>query len=835
MTNASFPSHLVDPKEKGRDWILQYCKAAFDSFENDTPREIFYHARYRYEVQKAYAMGNQSINKYKPLMGVDEEASETWLNIDWSVIPIVPKFRRIALGKLSKVDFNIVATPIDSLANEETQAYFADTKAKLLIREQAKQIDPELLNSPALQLSPQEAKDMEELEMQMNYTFKHQMAIEAEEGIKLIFTQNEMPQLRNYVKEDVFDHGVGGYKEYIDSNGAVKIRKITPRNILINHCKRPDFKDASYVGEIIEMTIADLKQAAGNQFTELEYENLAKSYIGQLGNPKEWPSSLSVYNKGYDRFRIRILDLEFFSVNQMVYESRIDRRGNKIYARGKYEDRNKRKEKFERVAYKVVYKAKWVIGTDYMFDFGLSTDMKRAKSSLMDTEMSYHLFAPEFYDMKAYGMMEQLIPIADSIQINWYKLQNAINQARPKGIIIEMGALEDIPLGKGGAKLQPLEVLDLYNKTGTLVYRKLDQQGRATNYKPIEELENGLGRDVMNFMNLIQSDIQMIRDITGMNEMTDGSTPDPRTLTTVARMAQESTSNALAHIVNADKVLLESVASAVMLRLQDVVSRQPIEGYVRSLGGNTLKFLKVSPKLSMHEFGIMIEDKPSDEAKAKLMGMVQSMSAQGLMDIEDAIIIENTDNLKVAQQLLAYKTKKRKEEEQQKAIQQQQMNAQVQMQSSQAAEQAKQQTLQVEGQVKGQLIQVEKEYEAKLLEIKYQYELQLEQMRQGGKLASKKLENQGNKSVQKIKNGDIDEEMDVYDEEKMKAQQMEAEALQEQMEQMQGEEMEELEGEEMEGEEMEEETTEINEDGTEQQPTELQGEGEEELADEELV
>jgi hypothetical protein len=416
-----------------------------------------------------------------------------------------------------------------------------------------------------------------------------------------------------------------------------------------------------------------------------------------------------------------------------------------------------------------------------MFDFGLCTDMKRAKSSLMDTEMSYHLFAPEFYDMKAYGMMEQLIPIADSIQINWYKLQNAINQARPKGIIIEMGALEDIPLGKGGAKLQPLEVLDLYNKTGTLVYRKLDAQGRATNYKPIEELENGLGRDVMNFMNLIQSDIQMIRDITGMNEMTDGSTPDPRTLTTVARMAQESTNNALAHIINADRVLLTSVAEAVMLRLQDVVSRQPVEGYVRSLGGNTLKFLKLSPKLAMHEFGIMIEDKPTDEAKAQLMSMVQGMSAQGLMDIEDAIIIENTDNLKVAQQLLAYKIKKRKEEDEKKAMQQQQMNAQVQMQSSQAAEQAKQQTIQIEGQVKSQLIQVEKEYEAKLLEIKYQYELQLEQMRQGGKLTSKKLENQGKKSVQKMKNGEMDDEMDVYDEQAMQAQQAQADMMAQQM------------------------------------------------------
>lgn len=757
IQNTDFPSHLIDPKEKGRDWIMQYCKAAYSSFENDTPREMFYHARYKYEVQKQYAMGNQSIAKYRPLMGVEEEATETWLNIDWSVIPIVPKFRRIALGKLSKVDYNIVATPVDSLANDETNKYFADVTAKLVLREQAKQIDPTLLQAPALQLSPEEAKDLDELEMQMKYTWKHNMAIEAEEAIKLIFGQNDLETKRKVNRENLWDHGVAGYKEYIDNNGAIKIRAINPRNIITAYCKNPDFSDAPHIGEITEMTISELKQSAGNQFTEEEYEQIAKNYIGLLGNPKEWPSSLSVYNKGYDRFRIRLLDIEFFSVNQIVFEQRVNRVGNKVFARAKFEDRNKRKDKFDRVAYKVVYKGKWIIGTDYIFDYGLATDMKRAKSSLMDTTLSFHLIAPEFYDMKAFGMMDQLTPIADAIQIAWYRLQNAINQARPKGIMIEMGALEDIPLGKGGKKLQPLAVLDLYNKTGTLVYRKMDAQGRMSNIKPIEELENGLGKDVVSYWQIIQNNIQLLRDITGLNELTDGSTPDARTLTTVANMANESTNNAMQHIIWAERKLLESLANAVILRLQDVVQSGKVEGYVRSLGNNTMKFIKVSPKLAAYEFGILLEDKPTEQAKQQLFAQVQAMSAQGLMDIEDAIIIENTDNLKVAQQLLAYKMKKRKEEAEVADAQRQQQNAQVQVQSSQAAEAAKQQTLVVEGKVKADLIKMEKEYEEKLLNIKYEWEAKLKKMEMDGKITSKEIENAGKKSVQKIKDGQPDD------------------------------------------------------------------------------
>jgi len=760
IENVGFPSHLVDPREKGKEWVLTYCKAAYASFENDNPREIFYHSRYKYEVQKSYALGNQSINKYKPLMGVDEEAKEDWLSIDWSVIPIVPKFRRIALGKLSKSEYNIVATAIDALSNNETKEYFAKLQAKIMVREQAAKIDPTLLDSPSLQLSPNEAKDMEELEMQMKYTFKHQMSIEAEEGIKLIFGQNDVNKLRYKVREDLYDHGVGGYKEFIDSNGAIKIRAITPRNIVMNRCNLQDFSDASHIGEIIQLTISELKSMAQGQFTDEDYEQIAKAYIGLLGNPKEWPSSLSVYNKGYDRFKIRVLDLELESVNQIVMEKRTDRRGNKIYARGKFEDTNKRKDKFDRVAYKVIYKGKWIVGTNYIFDYGLATDMKRAKSSLMDTSLSYHIFAPEFFDMKAYGMMDQMIPIADAIQIAWYRLQNAINQARPKGIMIEMGALEEIPLGAGGKKLTPMKVLDLYNKTGTLVYRKSDLQGRQTNYKPIEELENGLGRDVMNYWTIIQNNIQLLRDITGMNEMTDGSTPDPRTLTTIANLANESTNNALSHIVSAERALLDSLANSVMLRLQDVVTSGKVEGYLNSLGTNTMKFIQVSKKLSLHEFGIFLEDKPTSDQKAMLLQQVQAMSAQGLMDIEDAIIIENTDNLKVAQQLLAYKMKKRKEENQQNAMQQQQQNGQIQQQSAQMAEQSKQQTLQVEGQIKGQLITMEKQFDAKLMKMKYDYELQLKQLEMTGKVTTKHMENVGKTNVAKIKLGESGDETD---------------------------------------------------------------------------
>jgi hypothetical protein len=755
-----FPSHLVPASEKNKSWIMQFCRAAWSNWNSSAPRYMFWHGRYKYDEFRQYAMGSQTTSKYKPLMGVDADSNETWLNVNWDIIPILPKFRRIVLSELAKKEYNIVATPIDSMANEQTNKYFADAQAKIIIREQAKSIDPTMLQSPALKLSANEAQDLEELEMQMKYTYKHEMSIEAEQAIKLVFDQNDVKTIRDEVREDIYDYGVGGYKRWIDSNGAIKIRRINPANMLSSMFRRKDLKDATYIGEIIEMTIADLKQVAGNQFNESQYEELAKRSFGQFGNPNEiYTTTSSQYNRSYDKFKIRVMDIEFYSVNNLVYEKKISARGNKVYAPAPetatngFDENGNLIDKFDRISYKVVYKGKWIINTDMIFDYGLATNMVRAKSSLMDTNMSYHIYAPDFYDMKAYSTIERAIPVADAIQIAWYRLQNAINQSRPKGIMIEMATLEDIPLGAGGKKLTPIKVLDLYNQTGTLVYRKNDSSGKATNYKPIEELENGLGRDVMNYWQIIQNNIQLLRDITGMNELTDGSTPDSKTLTTVAKLAAQGSNNAIYHIEQAEGWLIEQLADSVILSLQDVVKYRDVEGYVRGLGNNTIKFIRANKALSLHEFGIEIEEKPSDEQKQRLIAHLDQYTAQGLVEPEDAVTIENTDNLKVAQQILAYKVKKRKKEQQEQAMQMQQQNGQIQQQSAMSAEQSKQQTLQIEAQVKAMLIDKEKEWDYKIQERM----LQFKEMEHGFNLhkaqTKEELSNKGKENVAKINKG----------------------------------------------------------------------------------
>ena len=81
------------------------------------------------------------------------------------------------------------------------------------------------------------------------------------------------------------------------------------------------------------------------------------------------------------------------------------------------------------------------------------------------------------------------------------------------GIEIDIDGIEDIPLGAGGKNLSPSEVIDMFNETGTLVYRRRNLGGEQVNYRPIQEIENGLGKDVISYYDIIQRNIQMIPKI----------------------------------------------------------------------------------------------------------------------------------------------------------------------------------------------------------------------------------------------------------------------------------------------------------------------------------
>jgi len=726
---ARKPEDLISPDQKDQDWRLQYLKWIWYDYDQSQTKKMFFANRGRYQIIKDYAMGKQSIDIYKPLLDIADDENDTELNIDWSIIPIYPKFRRIALRKLNKIGYNIVATPIDALAQDEKNKKYAQLKAKIVARKALEEMGSPIAQSPKLQPKSKEPADERELEIMFTYDPMMGMAMEMEEGIELVFYQNDIKQLSNQWKEDVMDFGVCLGRNYIDSNGFIRIERIDPEMYITNDCRKKDFSDRTYAGAVKEMTLADLKQLAQDQFSASEYEDIAKNVMGNFGNPSSIPRNISDPNIWFDSLKIWVLDAEWFSVNQIEKAKIVDKRGNLLIGNAYVDKAGKLRGELVRSSYKVVYKGMWIIGTNYVFNDGLKTNMLRSKSSLGDTDLSFKAYAPDLYKMDVTTVSEMVIPIINEIQMDWYHLQNVKNEAVPKGIAIEMSALENVPLGKGGAALDPLAILSLFKKKGVLVYRRIEENGTGQEIRPLEELQNGISTDAQFYFDSIQANINLLQQVAGFNDLTDGSTPNPKMLTTIANMAYEATDNALGHIMEADKWMLEKLASESVLALQDLVSMgADVSGYVRSLGDVTPRFIKLSKNVSNYEYGIKLEDKPTDQERQLFLQEAEAALKTNQIKYSDLIYVRSIDNLKQAQMVLGYLIDKWAEEQQKRASANTQDAANAQVQSGQAVEQAKQQTMQMEWQLKAQYKKLESELDMKAAAIKHQYDVELKQM-----------------------------------------------------------------------------------------------------------
>jgi hypothetical protein len=568
------------------------------------------------------------------------------------------------------------------------------------------------------------------------FTYKHQLASEAEIAVETILEQNHFEDERLSALESALFFGIVGYKEEVGEDGKIYCRTIDPRQLLMSPSVRKDFKDTEYIGEVLHLTIADLRRLSGNQFSEAQLEDIAQSYMDQFGNPSRMPRT-NIYSRAYDDFKIRVMDIEFDSTNMMTYERSFDKRGNQLIARANMNKagKNKKNGDFVQAPVGVVYRAKWIIGTDYIFDYGLLRDMKRSNSDLRKTSKSYHIRAYSNQGGRIVGKTEQCIPVVDSIMMAWYRLQQAVAEARPNGFSIDLDALEDIPLGRGGSdSLSPYETLELFLQKGVMPYRTRDLDGNRTHYMPVNAIQGGLGNAAAEYYAVIQQNMQILRDILGFSEVSEGNAPE-RMLTTVAKLSDQATEDSLSPIANAEKLAFESMVNALMQRLQSVMRNNP-KNYINAIGQGSAKFISLSPELSMRDLAIKLENKPDAQEKEILLQYATKYMDAGLVSMEDLVMIRNTQNLKQAEMLLSYRMKKRREEIEQQAQQQSMMNGQIQQQSAMMAEQAKQQTLQLEYQLKMELLKLEKEYDMQIAAMSNQNKMQVEAIKAGSNIES---------------------------------------------------------------------------------------------------
>ena len=685
----SYPDHFIPNSKKNKEWITQYIKTAYDE-SSRLYANSFFRARDKFHQIKNYVNGRQEISKYRKIIDPAglKDSDKSWLNIDWNILPIVPKFRRMAIEILRKMEYDLQAEIVDPLANEDREKYYKQKRANITMRD-ALQSQGMQDKIGILGMAPEDPADFDELEMHMNDGgYRHQYAIEMEMALDLVMNHhNNWEKISDQIDEDLYDYGFAVVKEEDDRNNIIKLRNCDGKEIVIGYSKKDDFSDARHIGELRQMTIHKiLEEAEGELDSHIEeLKDLAQNQVGRYGNPTEFDDS------NFREYRIGVLDMEFISTNKLEFEQRTNKSGNEVV--GRAPKKKRKKNKYSSANYEVIYQGKWIVGTDLSYKCKLKENMKRRKNNLGQTSFSYHVIAPSLYNMQTYSLAEQTIAIADQIQIAWYKLQNMIARSRPDGIIFEITALENVPLGKGGKKLKPLEVMDLMYQRGDLVVRAVDDQGNPLPYKPAEPLINDNIGKAQHYFNLIDSLMQKLRDLLGFNEVTDGSSLDPKKLVGISKLQAQATNNSLAFLTRGKKQLTQNLANDLTLRIHDKLEKGgEIKGYVQALGKTTAQFFKASKNLTRYNFGMRIVDRPSAEDQLRLQSRIDEAMKNKEITIADAIFVENIPNIKLAEKMLAHRVKKNQQRIQMEQERLVQLNGEQQQKSAAFAENEKRKT-----------------------------------------------------------------------------------------------------------------------------------------------
>ena len=302
----------------------------------------------------------------------------------------------------------------------------------------------------------------------------------------------------------------------------------------------------------------------------------------------------------------------------------------------------------------------------------------------------------------------------------------------------------------------------MYFQTGSIVGRSLTQDGDPNRGKvPIQELQTSAsGAKLQSLIQTYQYYLQMIRDVTGLNEARDGSMPDKDALVGLAKMAANQSNIATKHINNASLYIALRICENISLKITDVLNFPlTANSLIESISLYNVETLREVQYLNLHDFGIFLELEPDTEEKAQLEQNIQIALQSGGIDLEDAIDVRQIKNLKLANQLLKQKRKKKYKRDQAAAQANIQMQAQANAKTNEQAalaEVQKQQALteqqvnleNAKSQFEIQRMQVELEGKKHLMAQQFEYDRQLAEIESQTKtLKEQEIEDRKDKRI----------------------------------------------------------------------------------------
>ena len=734
--NSAFPDQMVSEEEKKS---LEYGLLVGQAIEYEwfrggrvngsrwnTGYQQFHHLR-------LYARGEQSVQKYKDELSINGDLS--YLNLDWKPVPIIPKFVDIVVNGIAAKDYDLKAYAQDPFSLKQRTDYvggiYRDMMAQDYLNEIEQTTGMNLYNSDKKTL-PQ---SKEELEIHMQLDYKQSVEVAEEEAINNTLAFNKYQLTNKRTIEDIVTIGIGAVKTTFNKSEGVVVDYVDPANLVYSYTNDPNFEDIYYVGEIKSMTLAEIKK----KFPYLTSEELEKmvKYPGRDGY---------IANPNYDNDLVQILFFEYKTFIDQVFKIKKTESGLEKTLEKPDTFNPPQSDNFDRVSrsIEVLFSGAKVMGVPQMLEWKLAENMTRPNSDLTKVKMNYVICAPNLYQGRIESLVSRCTSFADMIQLTSLKLQQVIQRMVPDGVFVDVDGLAEVDLGNG-TNYNPQEALNMYFQTGSIVGRSLTQDGDPNRGKvPIQELQTSSSNGkIQSLIATYQYYLQMIRDVTGLNEARDGSLPDKDALVGLQKMAANASNIATKHIVDASLYLTLRACENISLRLADALEFDLTkQALMQSISLTNTQNLEEIKNLHLYDFGIYLELEPDDEEKAMLEQNIQVALQSGQIYLEDAIDIREVKNITLANQILKYRRIQKQKQDQKAQEQQIQAQAQANMQQSEQAalnEVQKQEALaqteiqieQAKSQFEIQRMEQEALIKKQLMAEEFQYSLQLAQAQIG--------------------------------------------------------------------------------------------------------
>ena len=735
---SHFPSQTADTATKiSAEYGLSIAKAIeHEWFSKDAGGNRFDANKDDFHKLRLYARGEQPIEKYKNELSINGDLS--YLNLDWKPVPIIPKFVDIVVNGIAERTYDIKAYSQDPFGLSKRTEYMEGVLRDMRTQEMNNYVQ-EAFGINLYQNDPETLPaDEDELSVHMQLSYKQGIELAEEQAINTILEGNRYELTKKRLYYDLTTIGIAAVKNNFTQAEGIKVEYVDPANIVYSHSTSPYFDDLYYVGEIKSIPINELVKEFPNltpdELEDIKQQGIFNNNISNRNLPD---------NNTVDNNIVQVLYFNYKSYINEVYKVKTTGTGADKALEKDDSFNPPESDNFARISrpVEVLFEGAYVVGKEKLLKWNMAKNMMRPKSDETKVRLNYSIVAPRIYKGRIESLVKRITGFADMIQLTHLKIQQVLARMVPDGVYLDADGLAEVDLGNG-TNYNPQEALNMFFQTGSIIGRSLTSEGDMNPGKvPIQEIQSGSGSGKL--QNLIQTYnyyLQMIRDVTGLNEARDATTPDKNALVGVQKLAAANSNTATRHILQSGLFLTAELAECISLRVSDIIEYSPAkEAFIQKIGGHNVATLEEMVNLHIHDFGIFIELEPDDEEKQMLENNIQMALSKDNIELEDAIDVRAIKNVKLANQLLKIRRKRKIEKDQeiserniqaqaQANAQSQQVAAQAEVQKNAAITQQKAQLAQVESALDLQKMEKEAVMKKQLMDHEFQINMRLKQM-----------------------------------------------------------------------------------------------------------